>query len=156
MADLGKGLMESHDSNRPSSGVYVDRGDVSFYEDLLRQCKDSLKTPFMTRRVPLQKEDPTEELIDIHIDIQNLERQFKECVEIGTFLLKKNREVEAECANMQQKLSTYITQGVNANQQEITIQEKFTQQEWMLKEEKEKRKRLKETLRQATMELETV
>ena len=54
MIDLGKS-MESIDSNRQSSAVYVDRGDVSFYEDLLKQCKESLKTPFMTRRVPFQK-----------------------------------------------------------------------------------------------------
>ena len=54
----------------------------------------------MSRRAPHSKQDPTEELIDINIDIQKMERQFKECVEIGMFLLNKNKELENETKNL--------------------------------------------------------
>ena len=66
-------LKQSSDSNLLNlSGVhgdFIQTEDVEFYEDLLKKSKDTLRTPLMTKRVPLQKEDPTEELIDVHIDI---------------------------------------------------------------------------------------
>ena len=71
MAELSR--LESQDSNALElSGVnaeFLELGDAEFYEDLLRKCKDSLRTPLMTKRVQFQKDDPTEELIDVHIDI---------------------------------------------------------------------------------------
>ena len=65
--------LESTDSNAlDASGAgadFLEHGDAEFYEDLLNKCKESLRTPLMARRAPLQKEDPTDELIDVHIDI---------------------------------------------------------------------------------------
>ena len=57
-------------SNASGAGAdFLEHGDAEFYEDLLSKCKESLRTPLMARRAPLQKDDPTDELIDVHIDI---------------------------------------------------------------------------------------
>ena len=48
----------------------------------------------LDRRAHLAKDDPTEELIELHLEVQEFEKQFKECVEIATFLLSKNRQLD--------------------------------------------------------------
>ena len=41
----------------------------------------------------MAKQDPTEELIELHLEIQEFEKQFKDCLEISQILLKKNKEM---------------------------------------------------------------
>lgn len=48
----------------------------------------------MAKRAPVAKEDPTEEIIELHLEVQDLEKQFKECVDIGTFILRQYKEQE--------------------------------------------------------------
>ena len=69
----------------------------------------------------MQKDDPTDELIDVHIDIQNMEREFRECVEIGTFLLKKNKEMEQDANRLQTQLNRETMQHVRDGQSEIDL-----------------------------------
>ena len=97
----------------------------------------------MTKRSAMQKEDATEELIDVHIDIQNMERQFKECVEIGTFLLKKNKELEKEEIILMAKVSNQTMQQMQEGNQELDLGNTVKEQEMIIKDEKAKRKTLK-------------
>ena len=54
------------------------------------QSQESL----LNKRATVAKEDPTEELIELHFEIQEFERQFKELLEISGFLLKKNKDMD--------------------------------------------------------------
>jgi hypothetical protein len=121
----------------------IQSDDVEFYEELLSKCKESLKTPMMTRRADVQKDDPTDELIDVHIDIQNMEREFRECVEIGTFLLKKNREMEKDSNRLQTQLNRETMQHMSEVQSEVDLTHTVRDQSQKLQAEKEKKKQLK-------------
>ena len=83
-----------------------------------------------------------------------MERQFRECVEIGAFLLKKNQELEQDHANLADRMHRQASKRAASDMQEVSMAEKVKQQEWQLREEKEKRKRLKTDLRAATVELD--
>ena len=61
--------------------------------------------PFLNKRAAVAKEDPTEEIIELHLEIQEFEKHFKECVEIATFMLQKNQELD-EIVRSNQNLST--------------------------------------------------
>ena len=48
----------------------------------------------LNKRAAIAKEDPTEEIIELHLEVQEFEKEFKECVEIATFMLTKTRELD--------------------------------------------------------------
>jgi len=48
----------------------------------------------LNKRAALAKEDPTEEIIELHLEVQEFEKEFKECVEIASFMLQKTRELD--------------------------------------------------------------
>ena len=48
----------------------------------------------MNRRASIAKDDPTEEIIELHLEVQEFEKEFKECVEIASFMLQKTRELD--------------------------------------------------------------
>ena len=48
----------------------------------------------LNKRAAIAKEDPTEEIIELHLEVQEFEKEFKECVEIATFMLGKTRELD--------------------------------------------------------------
>ena len=40
----------------------------------------------MNKRAKVAKEDPLDEIIELHLEVQEFEKQFKECVEVAGFL----------------------------------------------------------------------
>ena len=60
---------------------------------MIEQFKESAKESLLNKRATVAKEDPTEELIELHFEIQEFEKQFKELVNISAFLVQKNREL---------------------------------------------------------------
>ena len=61
---------------------------------MIEQFKESAKESLLNKRATVAKEDPTEELIELHFEIQEFEKQFKELVDISAFLVQKNRELD--------------------------------------------------------------
>ena len=60
---------------------------------MIEQFKESASESLLNKRATVAKEDPTEELIELHFEIQEFEKQFKELVNISAFLVQKNREL---------------------------------------------------------------
>ena len=55
----------------------------------------------MNKRAAIAKSDPSEELYELHMEIQAFEKQFRECVDISGLVIKKNRDlIEVVKANM--------------------------------------------------------
>ena len=78
----------------PSRDAGVDAQELKFYESLIDRFKESSAESLLNKRASQAKEDPTEELIELHLEIQELERQFKELIEISCYMLKKNKEMD--------------------------------------------------------------
>ena len=74
----------------------VDQVDNEFYQGMLEKFNDYLSVSLLNRRAQDAKEDPTEELIAVHMDIEEMEKQFQQCVEIAMFLNQKNCEMTDE------------------------------------------------------------
>ena len=72
-----------------------------------------------------------------------MEREFRECVEIGTFLLKKNKEMEQDSNRLQTQLNRETMQHVRDGQSEIDLSNTVRDQSQKLLAEKEKKKKLK-------------
>jgi hypothetical protein len=45
----------------------------------------------LNKRAAIAKSDPSEELYELHLEIQAFEKQFRECVDISGQVIKKNR-----------------------------------------------------------------
>ena len=61
---------------------------------MVEQFKEVSKESLLNKRAKIAKQDPSEEIIELHFEIQEFERQFKELVEISGFLIKKNKELD--------------------------------------------------------------
>ena len=72
----------------------MDAQELKFYESLIDRFKNSSAESLLNKRASQAKEDPTEELIELHLEIQELERQFKELIDISSYMLKKNKEMD--------------------------------------------------------------
>lgn len=68
--------------------------ELKFYESLINKFKESASESLLNKRATHAKEDPTEELIELHLEIQEIEKQFKEVIEISCYMLKKNKEMD--------------------------------------------------------------
>ena len=68
--------------------------ELKFYESLINNFKESASESLLNKRATQAKEDPTEELIELHLEIQEIEKQFKEVIEISSYMLKKNKEMD--------------------------------------------------------------
>ena len=68
--------------------------EIEFYGQLVQQFKEACSQSLLNKRAAIAKEDPTEEIIELHLEIQQFEKQFKECVEIASYMLDKNRELD--------------------------------------------------------------
>ena len=68
--------------------------EIEFYGQLVQQFKEASSQSLLNKRAAIAKEDPTEEIIELHLEIQQFEKQFKECVEIASYMLDKNRELD--------------------------------------------------------------
>ena len=99
-------LMNSEDSNplnfmprANASNSQYESGpqvDLAFYEDMIAKFQGVLSTPLLNKRAEVGNDDPAEELIALHLEIKDLESQFQQSVEIGEFLIRKNKEVQEE------------------------------------------------------------
>ena len=67
---------------------------MEFYEELIENFKHTCSESLLNKRAKVAKEDPTEEIIELHLEIQEFEKQFKECVEIAGFLCQKTAELD--------------------------------------------------------------
>ena len=52
--------------------------------ELLQRFREAVGQSLLEKRASAAKEDPAEELIELHLEVQEQERQFRECVEIGS------------------------------------------------------------------------
>ena len=72
----------------------IDAQELKFYESLIARFREGSAESLLNKRAAIAKEDPTEELIELHLEIQEHEKQFKELVEIASYMLKKNKEMD--------------------------------------------------------------
>jgi hypothetical protein len=49
--------------------------------------------PLMTRRQENHKEDPMQELLEIYTEVASIESHLKKTINIGKFMVEKNREL---------------------------------------------------------------
>ena len=67
--------------------------ETEFFEQLLQRFQEATAQSILNKRTPIAKNDPKEELYELHLEIQEQERQFRECVDISVLILKRNREL---------------------------------------------------------------
>ena len=84
-------------------GPSIDPHELEFYSSLIERFRATTGQSLLNKRAAIAKEDPTQELIDVHLEVQELEKEFKECVEIASFILSKTREMDETIRNMDQK-----------------------------------------------------
>ena len=81
--------------------------DMQFFEDQINSCVESLKNSVMEKKSEMEsmiseKSVPDMEFNDeLWTQIEDLEKQYRNCVEIAAFMLDKNKELTDEFRNMQ-------------------------------------------------------
>ena len=70
---------------------------------MLEKFNDYLSTSLLNRRASEAKDDPTEELIAVHMEIEEMEKSFQQCVEIALFLNQRNAEMTDEFFSLDSK-----------------------------------------------------
>ena len=83
----------------------VDPQELEFYGSLIERFRATTNQSMLNKRAAIAKEDPTEEIIELHLEVQEFEKEFKECVEIATFMLTKTRELDEVIRTRSNKFS---------------------------------------------------
>ena len=60
---------------------------------MINSFNKTLAKSLLDKRQAVAKSDPREEIVELHFEIQEYERQFKECVEIAQFCLESSKEL---------------------------------------------------------------
>ena len=95
---------------------------------MLNRFKDTCTQSLLNKRAAIAKDDPAEEIYELHLEIQEYEKQFKECVKIASYILGKNRELDDFVRNTSELAK--FRQQVNANKLEINaLNEKLIESE---------------------------
>ena len=116
--------------------------ELDFFESLLTRFKEDSSQSILNKRAAIAKSDPSEELYELHLEIQAFEKQFRECVDISGHVIKKNRTLlETLLAQID---PSFAEQQSNARIVEISgLNEKIQQQAMELTDSKDKYRSLK-------------
>ena len=90
MASTERSLIYGQDSLQPG----IDSNDLEFYEQLIENFRNTCSESLLNKRAKVAKEDPLDEIIELHLEVQEFEKQFKECVEVAGFLCQKTAELD--------------------------------------------------------------
>ena len=58
--------------------------ELKFYEALIAKYRESSAESLLTKRTAIAKNDPSEELIDLRLEVQEQERQLREMIKIAS------------------------------------------------------------------------
>ena len=111
--------------------------ELDFYESLLARFKEHSSQSILNKRQAIAKNDPQEELYELHLEIQAFEKQFRECVDISGLVIKKNRDL-LEIVKAKTDLS-FAEEQANIRKVEISgLNEKVQEQAMELEDQKDK------------------
>lgn len=120
----------------------IDLQELEFYASLIERFRATSSQSMLNRRANIAKEDPTEEIIELHLEVQEFEKEFKECVEIASFMLQKTRELDELVRSMESK--TPAERESSTKSQEIaSLREQLRQQESLVDDYKHRFKQIK-------------
>lgn len=86
-------IEQNHNSN--------DINTLGYFEEQIAIAAEMISVPFVKRKQIMNYEDPLD-AINILLDAaQEVENTLKQCVEIGSFVLDKNKELIAENRKLQ-------------------------------------------------------
>lgn len=74
---------------------------LEYFDDQFRLASDQIKVPFIQRKNVLKKDDPSEAISCIIGEAQILENTLRQCIEMGGFVLERNKELIEENRQMQ-------------------------------------------------------
>ena len=77
-----------------------------YFEQQLLLAVEMIQVPFAKRKLILNYEDPSEAIGFILGEVQEVESKLRQCVEIGSFVLDRNKELIAEHRKMQISVET--------------------------------------------------
>ncbi len=83
--------------------------DLLYFEEQISLAVKQLRIPFIQRRMAADNNDPTEALADMMAEAQNLEKNLKQCVEIGSFMIDRNKELVDDNRRMADKIEQLQT-----------------------------------------------
>jgi len=88
---LLKNSQKSSLALRGATGDHTQEAD--FLEALIERFQVVANQSILNKRQPIAKSDPKEEIYELHLEIQEVERQFRELVDIASLMLRKNRDL---------------------------------------------------------------
>ncbi len=116
--------------------------ELDFYESLLTRFKEDSSQSILNKRVAIAKSDPSEEVYELHLEIQAFEKQFRECVDISGIVIKKNRDLlQIVTAKSDPSFAEQQSNDLKIEVQRVT--EKSQQQVMELEDQKDKYRSLK-------------
>ena len=111
--------------------------ELDFYESLLDRFKQDSSQSILNKRQAIAKNDPQEELYELHLEIQAFEKQFRECVDISGLVMKKNRDL-LEILKAKTDLLFAEEQANNRKVDTSGLNEKVREQAMELEDQKDK------------------
>ena len=67
--------------------------DMNYFEEELHRLQSIVEIPLMQRRLEQHSMDPIEELMEVYQDVKEIEANLSKAINIGTFILNKNKEI---------------------------------------------------------------
>lgn len=83
------------------NSISNDDNMLGYFEQQIALAAEMIQVPFVKRKLILNYEDPSEAIGIILGEVQEVESTLRQCVEIGSFVLERNKELIAENRKMQ-------------------------------------------------------
>ena len=59
---------------QPAPKLNLEQQELEFYESMINRFKDTANTSLLNKRAAIAKEDPAEEIYELHLEIQEFEK----------------------------------------------------------------------------------
>ena len=69
---------------------------IGYFEEQITLAAEMISVPFVKRKQIMNYEDPSEAIGVLLDAAQEVETTFKQCIEIGSFVLERNKELIEE------------------------------------------------------------
>lgn len=78
--------------------------DVTYFEQVLQSLRQAADVPLQQKRMDIHNPDPIEELLEVYDDIKDVEANLNQAIEIGYYILLKNKELMWSNFDLQEEI----------------------------------------------------
>ena len=91
--------------------------DITYFEQVLQSLRQAADVPLQQKRMEIHNPDPIEELLEVYDDIKEVESNLNQAIEIGYYILFKNKELLTNNYDLQEEIEIMDLERITLEEQ---------------------------------------